>query len=85
MIVGISKRFNNQGMKVQVNRAFKSYSFFQPPPSPQKKKNKADGSYKCTEVLQSPISKSTTPFSAATFSSKNILTPVQGQQNGKQC
>ena len=65
---------------VQVKRAFKSYFL-----SPKKNNNKKaeqtcfawkflQTPYKCAEVPISPISKSTPPFSAAPFFSKNIST-----------
>ena len=68
------KEFNNERMKVQVKRAFKSY-FLSP-----KNNKKADRlheiffnlQYKCAKVPISPISKSVPPFSAAPSFMKNI-------------
>ena len=61
----------NQGMKVEVNRAFKSYSFFQLRKKHKKRqaldKFSLNLQHKCPEVPQPPISKSTSLFSVAHF------------------
>ena len=69
--LGKPKGFNNKRMKVQVNRAFKSYSFF----ATKKHEIFFKQQCKCVKVPKSPISKSMPPFSVLLSFSEIFSTP----------
>ena len=77
MIVGISKRFNNQGMKVQVNRAFKSYSFFQPP-LPSKKEEQSRRLIQVYRGASIPYFEINNPFFCCHLFFEEHLNPSSG-------
>lgn len=71
LYLGKPKEFNNKRMKVQVNRAFKSYFFF----CHQKHEIFFNQQCKCVKVPKSTISKSMPPFSVLLSFSKIFSTP----------